>query len=126
VAKKILVIEDNAEIVEMMVMMLEVSGYKAVSAYNGAEGLKKVKEEKPDLILLDVMMPGMSGFDVVKKLKSDKETAGIPVFIVSVKALDADIQFGKEKGANEYIVKPFEPQHLLELIEQYLSRGAKQ
>ena len=119
-AKKILVIEDYPATVEMMENILSMEGYKIVTAADGPSGLEKVSAEKPDLILLDVMMPEMSGFDVCQKLKSDKKTSKIPIIIVSVRASEDSINRGKKVGADEYIPKPFDPFKLIEIVKKYL------
>lgn len=118
--KKVLIIEDHPETSELISGLLKLEGIEPITATNGQEGLEKAHLEKPDLILLDVMMPGMSGFDVCKKLKSDHETSSIPVIIVSIKASEDSLKQGETAGANAYITKPFNPPELLDLVKKYL------
>jgi len=117
--KKILIIEDHPITVDMLMSFLE-RGYICDFALDGTKGLEKAASEKPDLILLDVMLPGIDGLEVCKKLKSNPDTANIPVIIESAKTTDEDIASGKTAGAKEYLTKPFELDKLLELIEKYI------
>ncbi|MFH1683379.1 MAG: response regulator [Candidatus Margulisiibacteriota bacterium] len=118
--KKILIIEDYPATTEMMANILMTEGLGVITAPDGPTGLKKARQEKPDLILLDIMMPEMSGFDVCRKLKDDKKTSPIPVIIVSVRAAQDSIIKGKEVGACEYIPKPFDPFKLVEIVKKYV------
>jgi CheY-like chemotaxis protein len=120
-AKKILIIEDYPATVEMMTNILKSEGFDVITAMDGPAGLAKARQDKPDLILLDVMMPEMSGFEVCEKLKTDSGTANIPIIIVSVRAADDNIRKGKDLGANEYIPKPFDPFKLIEIVKKYLN-----
>jgi DNA-binding response OmpR family regulator len=119
-AKKVLIIEDYPATSEMMANILEAEGIDSIIAPDGATGIEKTRSEKPDLILLDIMMPEMSGFEVCQKLKADPETSKIPIVIVSVKAAEDNIKMGKELGAVEYIPKPFDPFKLIEMVKKYL------
>jgi len=119
-AKKILIVEDHLPTVEMMTEMFKMEEFEVASASDGLEGLKKAESEKPDLIVLDVMMPYMDGIEVCKKLKESSKTSKIPVIIVSVKAAEADINTGKGSGANDYVVKPFDPQKLMEAVHKLI------
>jgi len=118
--KRILIIEDHPETSEMMARMLELEGYEVLIASDGKMGIEKTLSEKPNLILLDVMLPGMSGFEVCEKLKSDPKTSQIPIIIVSIRAAEESIRKGKSLGANDYLPKPFDPAKLLELVKKYL------
>lgn len=118
--KKILVIEDHPATAELMSSLLEAGGYEVGLAYNGKRGLEAVRSWKPDLILLDVMMPEMSGIEVCNELKADTATSGIPVVIVSVRAAAEDVRAGGKAGADAYMVKPFEPAKLLELVKNHV------
>ncbi len=117
-ARKVLVIEDHAPTVELMKAVLQGGGHEVVSALDGALGLRKAVEERPDLILLDVMMPELDGYEVCRRLKADPRTSRIPVVFVSVKASPENFQLGKEAGADSYMTKPFENQHLLAVVEK--------
>ncbi len=104
-AKKILIIEDDKFLREIVVRKLTKDGYKAVQAFDGEEGIKKAKEEKPDLILLDLILPGLDGFEILAMLKSDQKIASIPVIILSNLGQKEDIEKGLKMGAIDYIVK---------------------
>ena len=105
--KKILVIDDLPENVFMLQDRLEHEGYEVITAYDGKSGIEKVRSERPDLILLDVMMPDITGIEVCKILVADKETAGIPIILVTAKSGADDTKEGLEAGAFDYIKKPF-------------------
>ena len=119
-AKKILIVEDHPATAEMIANILQLDGIGSVIAPDGLAGLEKARLEKPDLILLDIMMPGMNGFEVCDKLKADPGTSPIPIVIVSVRASEDSVKKGKGCGASEYITKPFEPAKLREVVKKYL------
>ncbi len=119
-AKKVLIIEDHPATAEMIANILRMDEIGSVIASNGFSGIEKASAEKPDLILLDVMMPGMNGFEVCEKLKAGEETSRIPVVIVSIRASADSVRNGKKLGAIEYITKPFEPARLREVVKKYL------
>jgi len=119
-AKKILIVDDEPEIVGILKFRLSSWGYETLSALNGEEALKVAATEKPDLILLDVMMPGMSGFEVLKKLKSQDITKAIPVIMVTVAAARAEMERGLKEGAAYYLTKPYDASELLERIKKLL------
>ncbi|MBU0671772.1 MAG: response regulator [Candidatus Margulisbacteria bacterium] len=121
-AKKVLIIEDYPATTEMIANILKTEGIEVITAVDGTSGLEKSKSSQPDLILLDIMMPEMSGFEVCQKLKEDPKTAKIPVIIVSVRAAENNIVKGKELGAQEYISKPFDPFKLIEIVKKYLEK----
>src|SRR3989338_1933791 len=115
-AKKILIVDDEAELVDLVKIRLEAVGYEVLKAFDGREGLDKAKLEKPDLILLDIMMPKMDGYKVCGLLKMDARYQKIPIVLFSAKAQKEDAQLAKEVGADLYITKPFEAAVLLEKI----------
>ena len=117
--RKILVVDDEAELVEMLRMRLEANGYEVVTAYDGEDGLAQAEKEKPDLILLDIMMPKMDGLVVLSRLKSNLETNFIPVIMLTAKGDTSAIMEAQRSFATDYAIKPFEPKHLLSLIEKY-------
>lgn len=119
-AKKVLIIEDYPATTEMISNILKTEGIEVATAVDGTSGLAKAKSLKPHLILLDIMMPEMSGFEVCQKLKEDPKTAKIPIIIVSVRAAEENIKKGKDLGAADYIPKPFDPFKLIEVVKQYL------
>jgi len=114
--KKIMVVDDEPYIARVIKFKLEQEGYIVISANDGITGLNKIREEKPDLVLLDVMMPGMTGYEVCQKIKGDAELAGIPVVILTAKGQERDREQGLSVGASDYITKPFSPNRLLELV----------
>ncbi len=119
-AKRILIIEDYPHIVDILRMRLESSGYEVLAAYDGKEGLQKAREEQPDLIILDIMLPKLNGFKVCRLLKFDAKYKHIPIFMLTSRKKSSDIETGKETGADEYIVKPYEIGELMALIERYI------
>jgi len=119
--KKILIADDHSEVVELVRVTLERGDYEIVDASNGKEALKRVRLEKPDLVLLDVMMPKMDGFEVCRKLKKDPQTKEIPIIMLTAKAQEVEKEKGREVGASDYITKPFSPSALLIKIEEILA-----
>ncbi len=115
--KKALVIDDDEDVNELMCVMLENAGFQTTAAYNGDEGLKKALDFSPDVILLDIMMPGLDGIGVCRVLRSMEETKNIPIIMVTAKTGLSDKLLGYITGANRYIVKPFDLEHLLMEIE---------
>jgi len=117
--KKILVIDDEGDLLELTRTRLEVSGYKVLTLDSGARALEVAKCEKPDLILLDVVMPGKNGCDVCRDLKADAATRGIPVIIFTARYPEEEyLKIGfREVGADDYVLKPFDAQALLAKIK---------
>ena len=116
--KKILAVDDERHIVRLVEVNLQRAGYEVVTAYDGREALEKVKAENPDLVVLDVMMPYMDGFEVLKNLKADPSTAEIPVIMLTAKAQDADVFRGWQSGVDCYLTKPFNPMELLTFVKR--------
>lgn len=114
--KKILVIEDSKDMRENIIDMLNEYGYSTFEADSGVSGLAGAKEVKPDLIIADIMMPGMDGFELLEALKKDNRTLSIPFIFLSAKASDSDIKRGLETDADLYITKPFKMNELLSHI----------
>ena len=121
--KKILVVDDEPYLADMMANRLRASRYAVVTALTGREALGKAGHDKPDLILLDILMPDMDGYQVLRRLKEKDETKRIPVIMLTVKKWSEDIEKAVEGGAADYIVKPFEPHDLLKKIEGVLKNG---
>ena len=121
--KKILVIDDEKDLVEELGIRLESVGYGVLAAFDGLEGLEKARKDKPDLILLDVMMPTLDGYHVCRELKKDPRTQSIPIIILTVKVHDESIALGKEAGADDYVTKPYETGLLLDKIKGYLEKA---
>jgi two-component system response regulator VicR len=125
-SKRLTYIEDEAEMIELVRLILGRRGYSVTGANGGHEGLALIQKEIPDLILLDLMMPDMDGWDVYHQIKSDAKTRDIPVIVITAKAQNIDKILGLHIAkVDDYISKPFSPQELLERVEQVLSRPAK-
>ena len=120
---KIAVIEDEADILEVIDYNLSKEGFDVCSALNGEEGLALVKKEGPDLVLLDLMLPGLDGIEICRKLKTDYSTRSIPIIMVTAKGEESDIVLGLGMGADDYMVKPFRPRELMARIRSVLRRG---
>ena len=116
--KRILVCDDEKHIVRLVQINLEREGYQVITAYDGKEGLSKAQSEKPDLIVLDVMMPYMDGFEVLRNLKKDPATRDIPVIMLTAKAQDADVFRGWKEGVDTYLTKPFNPMELISFVKR--------
>lgn len=122
--KRILIIEDEKELAELLAFNLEKEGYRACIAFDGASGVESAKELAPDLILLDVMIPGMNGFEVCRLLKGNPKTAGIPVLMLTARGEEVDRVVGFEVGADDYVTKPFSVREVLLRIRAVLRRRA--
>ncbi len=120
-ARKILTCDDEKHIVRLIQVNLERQGYEVITAFNGAECLEKVKEDRPDLIVLDVMMPEMTGFEVLDILKKDPETENIPVIMLTARAQDSDVLRGWQSGVECYLTKPFNPMELIAFVKRIFS-----
>tara|TARA_Y100000310_G_scaffold128407_1_gene127593 strand:+ start:7499 stop:7882 length:384 start_codon:yes stop_codon:yes gene_type:complete len=118
--KKILVVEDEPHIVKLVSFILESNGYEVIQAFVGAEGVEKAKTKQPHLVVLDIMMPGMDGFQVAKILSKDPKTNFIPILMLSSKAQFEDKMTGIDAGALDYITKPFEKEELLAKVKECL------
>ena len=123
VKPRILVVDDEPEAVELVEFNLKQSGYAVITAADGAEALKKARGQTPDLIVLDVMLPEMDGFEICKTLRLDPATAKIPILMLTAKAAEIDRVLGLELGADDYLTKPFSPRELLLRIKKILARG---
>ena len=124
--RKILIIEDDKDIVEMLEYNLQEEGYDTVSALNGETGIALAGREKPDLIILDIMLPIMDGFEVCRTLKNDNTVAHIPIIILSAKSQETDKVVGLELGADDYVTKPFSPRELIARTRAILRRGREE
>lgn len=120
--ENILIVEDEKDIAELIEYNLKKEGYKTVTSCSGEDGLDMAKKNMPDLIILDLMLPGMDGFDVCRQLKSDKKTNSIPILILTAKSEDADIITGLELGADDYVTKPFSPKVIIARIRAIIRR----
>ena len=123
--KNVLLVDDEEDIRELVRYNLAREGYQVVTVGSGEDALKKVREKPPDLIILDLMLPGIDGFAVCRQLKNDDRTAHIPIAMLTVKGEESDIVVGLELGADDYITKPFSPKVLLARIKAVLRRREK-
>ena len=119
-SKKILIVDDDKDFLKALTIVLEDKGYSIVAATDGAQALELARTESPNLILLDIMLPGMNGFKVCRFLKFDENYKDIPIIIISAKADQEDKRLGKQMGAELYITKPFENEELLQTIKQLI------
>lgn len=117
---RILVVDDEPHIARLISFSLEKAGHEILSAADGLSAIAIAQEERPELILMDVMMPLMTGYEAVERLKSDPETAGIPVIMLSAKSQQYEQEKGIESGAAHYICKPFTPRELVEQVSAFL------
>ncbi|MGA2533086.1 MAG: response regulator [Candidatus Aminicenantales bacterium] len=118
--KKILVVDDESDTVELLQARLEKNGYGVIVAYDGQEALDKTYQENPDLIILDIMLPKVDGYNVCKTLRSDEKYKAIPIVMLTARTLTQDIKMGMDLGAVSYVQKPFKPEVLLGIIQGLL------
>ena len=124
-AKKIvLVVDDQPHIVRLIQVNLEKEGFQVVTAGDGQEGMNKVRETTPDLVILDVIMPHKDGFEVLREIKADERLVDTPVIMLTVKTHNADIVEGLREGAEMYLPKPFHPKELVSLVKRVLETGS--
>ena len=121
--RTVLIIEDEKLIIVSTQMVLEAAGFRVESAMNGEEGIAKARELRPALILLDIMMPGIDGWETLTRLKRDPETSGISVIIFTAREHSRGHQKSAEMGAADYFRKPFEPDELIELVEKHVGQA---
>jgi len=119
---RILIVDDEPELTDMLKMRLESAGYEVITAVDGQEGLEKAKKEKPDLMILDLMLPKMDGYKVCGLLKNDARYSKIPIIIFTARAQESDVKMGQEVKADAYITKPFEPNKLMSKIKELLGQ----
>jgi two-component system response regulator VicR len=125
-SKRLAYIEDETEMIDLVRLILGRQGFTVLGANGGREGLDLVRKELPDLVLLDLMMPDMDGWDVYHQIRSEVQTRDIPVIVITAKAQDIDKILGlRVAKVEDYISKPFSPQELIERIEQVLSRDQR-
>ncbi|MBN2317879.1 MAG: response regulator [Acidobacteria bacterium] len=119
---RILAIDDEADLIELVRYNLEQEGFQVISASDGESGLKIALQEIPDLVLIDLMLPGMDGLEVCRSLRTDNRTASIPVIMLTAKSAESDRIVGLELGADDYVVKPFSPRELAARVKAVLRR----
>jgi CheY-like chemotaxis protein len=120
--KKILIVDDQVEVRELVQVTLEIGDYKILTAENGQEALEIAQAEHPDIILMDIMMPGSSvdGLEACRRLKTNADTAHITIVMLSAKGQESDLSAGRAAGADDYFTKPFSPIALIEKVEQVI------
>ncbi|MBM4139436.1 MAG: response regulator transcription factor [Nitrospira sp.] len=121
-SKKVLVVEDEREILQLVTHYLEKEGFRVLTATTGIEALKKVSREKPDLLMLDLMLPEMDGLEICKRVRAMPEAAMLPIIMLTAKAEESDTIVGLELGADDYVTKPFSPKALVTRVKALLRR----
>ena len=122
-SRRILVVDDEPAIARLVKMSLQVGGYEVRTVTSGFEALEAVEELRPDLIVLDIMMPGMNGYEVCMELKSKPQTRGIKLMFLSAKGGAGDAQKGLAAGGDDYVIKPFDPEELLDKVRLLIGSG---
>ncbi len=120
---KIVLIEDEQDIADLLKLQASLEGYKLLVEHDGLNGYRMIEREKPDIVVLDLMLPGMSGLDVCRKMKAHADLKEIPVVMISAKSEDLDVILGLEMGADDYVTKPFSPKVLFSRVKAVLRRG---
>lgn len=120
---RIVLIEDEEDIAALIKLQADISGYKLHAEVDGLNGFRAIEREKPDLVILDIMLPGQSGLDVCRKMKSHPDLRDIPVIMISAKSEELDVILGLELGADDYVTKPFSPKVLFSRVRAVLRRG---
>lgn len=120
--RTVLVADDDEDILQLVSFRLQRAGYTVVTAADGPQALAAAREHKPDLAVLDVMMPGLNGYEVTRQLRADAATAQIPVILLTARVQEADVSRGFEAGADDYLRKPFSPQELRSRVQAILAR----
>lgn len=124
--KRILLIEDEEDIASLIKLQAEITGYKLHVEVDGINGFRAVERERPDLVILDIMLPGQNGFDVCRKIKNHPELKSIPVIILTAKSEELDVVLGLELGADDYIAKPFSPKVLFSRVKAVMRRSKEE
>ena len=119
--KRILIVDDEKDFVTTMLALLQNQGYEVLSAFDGIDGLQKIKSNTVDLIVLDVMMPRLDGYKVCRMIKFDKKYKGIPIVMLTARVHEEDVKLGEEVGADAYVTKPIKPEILLDRIKNLLT-----
>jgi len=121
--QRLLVAEDDPDIRDLVLFKLEAAGFDVTTVVDGREALARALQEPPDLVVLDVMMPGLSGLEVCAALREDEGTSEVPIILLTAKAQEADVTSGLSAGADDYVVKPFSPRELLTRVQAVLARS---
>ena len=122
---RILVVDDEIYIVHILDFSLGMEGYEVLTALDGEQALEKARAEKPDLVVLDIMMPKLDGYETCRLIKSDPKTKNIPVILLTAKGREVDQKLGREVGASDYITKPFSPSKLIERVQAILGASKR-
>jgi DNA-binding response OmpR family regulator len=125
-APRILIVDDDPVIVRLLQINFRLEGYEVDTASRGEEALERVRENRPDVVVLDVMMPGIDGWEVCRQLKENPAVRHVPVIFLSARAQDEDRQRGYALGVDEYVTKPFDPAHLVEIVRRSLAKRSPQ
>jgi len=123
---KILLIEDEEDIAALIKLQAEIAGYQMVVSYDGLNGYSAMEKEKPDLLILDIMLPGQSGLEVCRKVKANPKLSHIPIIMISAKSEETDVVLGLELGADDYVTKPFSPRILFSRVKAVLRRRSEE
>jgi two-component system phosphate regulon response regulator PhoB len=126
VAATILIVEDEPDVLELLVFNLQKAGYKTATARDGLTGLERARDLLPAVVVLDLMLPGLEGTEVCKRLKADPKTAHISILMLTAKAEEVDRILGLELGADDYVTKPFSPRELVLRVKKLIERGQTQ
>lgn len=118
---RVMAVDDDHVIRGLLEVNLEMEGHEVITAVDGQDALDRVLEERPDLILLDVMMPNVNGWQVAETLKNDPETRNIPIVFLSARAMEADVRKGTDLGVQAYVTKPFDPIDLMDLVNRLIA-----
>jgi two-component system alkaline phosphatase synthesis response regulator PhoP len=122
---KIVLVEDEEDIAALIKLQAEISGYKILVEVDGLNGYRTIEKEKPDMVILDIMLPGLSGLDICRKMKSHEVLKDIPVIMISARGEEIDVVLGLELGADDYVTKPFSPKILFSRVRAILRRGTE-
>lgn len=120
--RKILIVEDEESLLKLESILLTTRGYKVSGVTDGLKALEAIEKERPDLVLLDIMIPGIDGFEVCRRIKANPATAELPVIMLTAKKSSADQARGAEAGANAYMTKPFKSGKIIEIVEELLKK----
>jgi DNA-binding response OmpR family regulator len=120
--RTVLVVDDDPVILKLLEVNFEMEGFTVLIARDGEEGVDVAREQRPDVVISDIMMPRRSGLDLVAAMKGDPDTAAIPIILLSAKAQTADVRAGLDSGADDYVTKPFEPLDLVDRVNALLDR----
>jgi two-component system phosphate regulon response regulator PhoB len=123
--RHIIVVEDETDLAELIALHLRREGYRVGVHGDGTEGMRAIERDPPDLVVLDLMLPGMDGFEICRQMRRDERTAAVPILVVTARGEDADVVTGLELGADDYVVKPFSPRVLVARVRALMRRGSE-